>query len=190
MRLLISAVTVGIVLCGCAVTMRPQAEVASRPLDIRTLQASVVRMGSLHGEALYGIRLRSYVCSRSSADADRTVPTSFRIAHYVTAGKTASKWSKPFRVVDNDLYWVVSLGETRGACGYVVFEDVIPPQNYGGVESPLGALGYSDRYRCYGVRLTLRAALGRPDQPTQTRISATRRAIVQCGRFHARRSRG
>ena len=78
----------------------------------------------------------------------------------------------------------VSLGETRGACGYVTFEDLIPPENYGGVESPLGALGYSNRYRCYGVQLTLRAELGSADQRTSTPISATRRAVVQCGRFH------
>jgi len=150
---------------------------------MRTLKASVVRIGSLHGEPSYGVRLRAFICSRSSAEADRTVPTSFRIAHYVTPGRRPTKWSKPFRVVDNDLYWLVSLGETRGACGYVEFEDVLPPENYGGVESPLGALGYSDRYRCYGVELTLRAALGSADQRTSRPISATRRAIVQCGRF-------
>jgi hypothetical protein len=66
-----------------------------------------------------------------------------------------TKWAKPFRVLDNDLYWVVSLGETRGACGYVEFEDVIPPDNYGGAESALGVLGYSSLYHCYGVQLTL-----------------------------------
>ncbi len=89
-------------------------------------------MGSLRGEPLYGVRLRALVCSRSSADADRTYPTSFRIAHYVTAGRAVTEWRTPFRVLDNDLYWLVSLGETRGVCGDVVFEDVIPPANYGG----------------------------------------------------------
>ena len=89
-------------------------------------------------------------------------------------------------MVDNDLYWVVSLGETRGACGYLDFEDVIPRENYGGVESALGVLGYSSRYRCYGVRLTLRAVLGSADQRTPTPISASRRTIIQCGRFHPR----
>jgi hypothetical protein len=169
---------------GCTAAAAPHNEAASPPLEMRTLQASVVRVGSLHGQPLYGLRLRAYLCSQSSAEADRTVPTSFRVAHSVTAGRTARTWSKPFRVVDNDLYWLVSLGETRGVCGYVTFEDVIPPENYGGVESPLGALGYSDRYRCYGVRLTLRAVLGSADQRTSTRISASRRAIVQCGHFH------
>src|SRR4051794_7836669 len=174
MRFLMCVATGGVALCGVA-TAAPHSEAAFRPLEMRTLRASVARMGSLHGEPLYGVQLRAFVCSRSSAEADRTVPTSFRIAHYVTPRRTASKWSKPFRVVDNDLYWVVSLGETRSACGYVEFEDVIPPENYGGVESPLGALGYSDRYRCYGVELTLRAALGSVDQRTSTPISASRR---------------
>jgi hypothetical protein len=134
MRLLVSAAAVGTTLGVSAVmaTAAPHARVASRALEMRTLTASVVRMGSLHGRPLYGLRLRSYVCSRSSAEADRTVPTSFRITHYVVTNRSASRWGRPFRVVDNDLYWVVSLGEARGACGYVSFEDVIPPENYGG----------------------------------------------------------
>jgi hypothetical protein len=190
MRLLIRATGVGVALCGCGALLAtkgmPQSAVAPKPLDMRTLQGSVVRMGSLRGEPLYGLRLRAFVCSRSSAEADRTVPTSFRIAHYVTSGRTATKWGRPFRALDNDLHWLVSLGETGGACRYVEFEDVIPPENYGGVESPLGALGYSDTHRCYGVRLTLRAALGSADQRTWKPISASRRVIIQCGRFRLR----
>jgi hypothetical protein len=139
-------------------------------------------MGSLRGKPLFGVRLHALVCSRSSAEADRTYPTSFRIAHYVTAGRAAAKWATPFRVLDNDLYWLVSLGETSGVCGDVVFEDVIPPANYGGVESPLGRLGYG-RNRCYGVRLALRAMLHSADQATSNPISASKRAIIQCGRF-------
>jgi hypothetical protein len=150
---------------------------------MRTLLGSVVRMGSLHGQPLYGVRLRAFVCSRSAAEADRTVPTSFRIAHYVTSGRTAAKWGTPFRALDNDLYWVVSLGETRGACGYVEFEDVIPPENYGGAESPLGVLGYSRTHRCYGIRLTLWAVLESADHSMSKPISASKRAIIQCGRF-------
>jgi hypothetical protein len=187
MRLLIRATAVGVALCGCdallATRAAPQPAVAPKPLDMRTLQGSVVRMGSLHGEPLYGVRLRAFVCSRSSAEADRTVPTSFRIAHFVTSGRMATNWGKPFRAIDNDLYWLVSLGETRGACGYLEFEDVIPPENYGGVESPLGALGYSRTHRCYGARLTLRAVLGSADNRTSKPISASKRAIIRCGRF-------
>jgi len=151
---------------------------------MRTLSGNVVRMGSLHGEPLLGVRLRAFVCSRSNAEADRTVPTSVRIAHYVTRGRMTTKWGKPFRVLDNDLYWVVSLGETRGACGYVEFEDVIPPDNYGGAESALGVLGYSSLYHCYGVQLTLRAVLDSAEGRTSQPIAASRRAIIQCGRFH------
>jgi len=140
-------------------------------------------MGSLRGEPLYGVRLRAFVCSRSSAEADRTYPTSFRIAHYVTPGRNATDWGKPFRVLANDLYWLVSLGETRKVCGDVEFEDVIPPANYGGLESPLGAMGYSRIHRCYGVRLTLRAVLESRDRTGSTPISASKRAIILCGRF-------
>ena len=153
------------------------AAAAPKPLQMRALQGSVVRMGSLPGEPLYGVRLRAFVCSRSSAEADRTYPTSFRIAHYVTSGKTARAWREPFRVLDNELHWLVPLGETRAVCGNVEFEDFIPPSNYGGVESPLGGMGYSRRHRCYGIRLTLRAVLERRD------VAASRRAIIQCGRF-------
>jgi hypothetical protein len=164
-----------VALCGCggsaATNGVTQTAVALEPLEIRTLQGFVVRIGSLHGEPLYGVRLRASVCSQSSGEADRTVPTSFRIAHYVTSGRTATKWERPFRALDNDLYWLV-FWETRAACRYVEFEDVIPPANYGGAHSPLGALGYNTQ-RCYGVRLTLRAPLGTVD----------RRVVVQCGRF-------
>ena len=185
MRILVAATALGAALCG-GVTARsaPLSDVAAKPLDLRSLHGSVVRIGSLHGQPSYGVRLRAFVCSRSSAEADRTVPTSFRIAHYVTAGRKATRWGRPFRVVDNDLYWVVSLGETRGACGYLDFEDVIPPENYGGAESALGVMGYSDKYRCYGIRLTVRASLGSADQRTVTPVAASRRAIIQCGRFH------
>lgn len=153
---------------------------------MRALQGSVVRMGSLPGEPLYGVRLRAFVCSRSSAEADRTYPTSFRIAHYVTSGRTARAWGEPFRVLDNELHWLVPLGETRVVCGNVEFEDFIPPSSYGGVESPLGAMGYSRFHRCYGVRLTLTAVLEKPSKTASTPISASRRAIVQCGRFRPR----
>jgi hypothetical protein len=140
-------------------------------------------MGSLRGAPLYGVHLRAFVCSRSRAEADRTFPTSFRIAHYVTPARATTGWGKPFRVLDNDLHWLVPLGETRRICGNIEFEDVIPPENYGGLESPLGALGYSRLHRCYGVRLTLRAALEGPNHEKATPVSANRRAIILCGRF-------
>jgi hypothetical protein len=90
-----------------------------------------------------------------------------------------------FRVMENELHWLVPLGETRGTCGGVELEDVIPPANYGGLESPLGCLGYCRGYRCYGVQFTLRAVL---DDRRHTPMSASKRAVIQCGRFSARLS--
>ena len=151
-------------------------------LRVSRLQGSVVRIGTLHGEPLLGVRLRAFVCARSAAEADRIYPTSFRVAHYITPGRAAIHWPERFRVMSNELHWLVPLGETtRGACRRrIEFEDVIPPDNYGGLESPLGCLGYCRAHRCYGIQLTLRAVL---DDRRRTRVSASRRAIVQCGRF-------
>jgi hypothetical protein len=149
-------------------------------LRVSRLEGTVVRMGSLRGEPLYGVRLRAFVCSRSAAEADRTYPTSFRVAHHVTPGRAATHWPEAFRIMENELHWLVPLGETRGVCGEVEFEDVIPPSNYGGLESPLGCLGYCRRHRCYGIQFTLRAVL---DNRRRTATSASRRAIIQCGRF-------
>jgi hypothetical protein len=150
-------------------------------LRVSRLHGTVVRMGSLQGEPLYGVRLRAFVCSRSAALADRTYPTSFRIAHYVTPGRASTHWPEAFRVMENELHWLVPLGETGGACRRdVEFEDVIPPANYGGLESPLGLMGYSRTHRCYGIQFTLRALLA---NRRRTAMSASRRAILQCGRF-------
>jgi hypothetical protein len=151
-------------------------------LRITRLHGAVVRMGSIGGEPLYGVRLRAEVCARSAALADQTYPTSFSIAHHVTPGRAATRWPKAFRVMFDELHWLVPLGETTGgACRRVVeFEDVIPPDDYGGVESPLGCLGYCRASRCYGVQLTLRA-IAADRRPA--RMAASRRAIIQCGRF-------
>lgn len=151
-------------------------------LRITELRGKVVRMGSLPGEPLLGVRLRADVCSRSATEADLTYPTSFSIAHHVTAGRATTRWPEAFRVMFNELHWLVPLGETtKGACRRgVEFEDVIPPPSYGGVESPLGCLGYCRDSRCYGIQLTLRAVLA---NDRNTRIASSRRAVIQCGRF-------
>jgi hypothetical protein len=160
-------------------TVRVDAQ-AQPPLRIREVRGSVVRMGSLGGERLLGVRLRADVCSRSGTEADRTYPTSFRIAHYALRSR-AAKWGKPFRTLANDLYWIVPLGETRRVCGDVEFEDVIPPDNYGGLESALGYLR-----GCYAVHLMFNAILESPNRGTFTPISAGKRVILQCGRFGPR----
>jgi hypothetical protein len=81
--------------------------------------------------------------------------------------------------MSNNLHWLVTFGETRGVCGDIGFEDVIPPNNYGGVESSLGYL----RARCYGVQLTINAVLVGAAGSSSTPISASGRAIVLCSRF-------
>lgn len=179
----IIAVVVTVAACvGASKSGANGSATVQRPLQIRALQGSVVRMGTLHGKPLYGVRLIAFVCSRSAALADRTYPTSFRIAHYVTPGRATTPWPRAFRLMSNELHWLVPLGETtEGACRrQVEFEDVIPPANYGGLESPLGVMGYGRTQRCYGIELTLRAVL---DNRRRTAMSASRRVIIQCGRF-------
>lgn len=180
--------TAGLAICLLLATdAAAQSAPTSKPLEIRTLNGSVVRVGSLHGAPLYGVRLRALVCAESAGALDRSFPMSFRIAHYVNPGTTASNWGAPFRAVDNDLYWVVPLGEdAAGACRSVGFEDVIPPDNYGGVESALGAMGYSKARRCYGVQLTVRAALDSAGGKTSRPVFASKRAVIQCGKFRPR----
>jgi hypothetical protein len=147
------------------------------------LEGVVVRMGSLEGQPLYGVRLRAVVCSRSARDADHSFPSSFRVAHYVIRGRMAAIWGRPFRVMDDELHWLVSLGESTEKCGRVTFEDVIPPDDYQGLESPLGVMGFTPSARCYGIQLTLRAGLESHSATRLTPISATRRTVIQCGRF-------
>jgi hypothetical protein len=185
---LLGVAVVAIALVGCgageptAADPPREAGAESPPLRIRELRASVVRMGSMNGQPLLGVRLRAATCARSNAEGDRLLPISFRVAHYVTSRPRSRRWGRPFRVMSNDMYWIVTFGETRGTCGEIELEDVIPPANYGGVESALGFL----RSRCYGVHLTIRAVLlGGGDRHLKP-FSAGRRAIVQCARFGPR----
>jgi len=60
------------------------------------------------------------------------------------------------------------------ACGYVTFEDAIPADNYGGVESALGVLGYSSLYHCYGVQLTLRRSSAAPTAARRSELPPAR----------------
>jgi len=164
---------------------------ASEPLRIRELHGSVVRMGSLRAGALgsvepplYGVRLRADICARSRAEADRMYPVSFRIAHYARASRGDIKWGRPFRIVVNDLYWIVPFGEGHGVCGVVEFEDVTPPTNYAGVESALGF--YPGRRGCYGVQLRLNAIIESANRTISTPVSAHERAVIHCGPFPRR----
>jgi hypothetical protein len=183
---LLGVAGVAIALVGCggndqgAADRLQKSASANPPLRIRELRASVVRMGSFRHEPLLGVRLRAAACARSNAEGDRIYPTSFRVAHFVVRRPRAPvQWKRPFRVMSNNLHWLVPFGETRGMCGAIEFEDVIPPNNYGGVESSLGYL----HKRCYGVHLTINAVIVSTDDSGSTPISASGRAIVQCGRF-------
>jgi hypothetical protein len=139
-------------------------------------------MGSLgsrsRSEPLYGIRLRANVCSRSHAEATRTYPTSYRIAHYVWSTRGQAEWKRPFRILVNELHWLVPLGETRDVCGDVDFDDVLPPDNYGGVESPLG-----NPLHCYGVQLRIEFALYPAKRAPARTVYASKRVKIQCGQF-------
>ena len=55
-RLLVAVAAVGSAL-WCTVGTAS----AAPPLELRRLDASVVRVGTLHGEPLFGVRLRTYV---------------------------------------------------------------------------------------------------------------------------------
>jgi hypothetical protein len=183
-RRLLGVIALALGLVGCG-AQRSSAD--DPPLRIRDLRASVVRMATLRDHPLYGnepllgVRLRADTCAPSLADARDILPTSYRVAHFVTRRPKAANWGRPFRVMTNDVYWIVPFGETGRVCRVLDFDDVVPPDNYQGVESALGHL----RGRCYGVRLTIEGVfLGRRrDSPP---ISASRRAIVQCSRFGPR----
>ena len=140
-------------------------------------------MGTLqsapYADPLYGLRLRADVCTRSHAEATQLYATTFRIAHYEPRTRTQADWGHPFRVVANDQHWLVPFGETHDVCGEIVAEDMIPPDNYGGVESPLG-----NPLHCWGVRLRIDAFLDSGERTSGTEVSATARTIVQCGSFH------
>jgi hypothetical protein len=126
---------------------------------------SVVRLGSLGREPLYGVRLRVTLCLSSAATALSTYPSETRITHYAVS-KSRTHWWAARTTIDR-APWELSLGENWSgkACGPAEFDDLIPPSHYG-VES----LG--NRNGCYGVRLTL----------TVNGVQASRRVIVTCGR--------
>ena len=76
----------------------------------------------------------------------------------------------PVRSVLDYPRWLVPLGEAwSGKCGPLLLEDPVPDEYYGGVERLGNPLS------CYGVELTIKAGGRR----------ASRRAIIQCGGFHA-----
>jgi hypothetical protein len=178
----VAAVAIALSACGGDVKSTGKTAATDPPLRIRDLRASVVRMGSSRGEPLYGVRLRADTCARSRAEALRIFPTAFRVAHFVTRTPKAANWGRPFRIMTNDLYWIVPFGETGRLCSVIELGDVVPADNYQGVESALGYL----RGRCYGVHVRVDAILESSDRKRSTPISAGRRTVVQCARFGPR----
>jgi hypothetical protein len=149
--------------CGSATEPRPAAPAALR---IEKLGGAVARIGSLHGRPLLGTRLRATVCARF---AEATYPDVIAVTHFVLAGKPNRWW--PVRDVIDHPRWLVPLGEAWNGrpCGPLYLEDPVPDEYYGGVERLGNPLS------CYGVELTIRAGGRR----------ASRRAVIQCGGFHA-----
>jgi hypothetical protein len=129
------------------------------------LSGSVVRLGSQGGFPLLGVRLRASVCLRSRSEALSTFPDTFGITHFAVVTIRSRRQWWPVRTVVDRPHWLVPFGETwPGACGEVLVEDAIPPEQY--VTESLG-----NQNSCYGVALTIRAGASR----------ATRRIIVGCG---------
>ena len=135
--------------------------------------------GPYAGQPLYGVRLRADVCTQSHAQATQLYPTTFRIAHFEPRTRKQVDWGRPFRTMANDQHWLVPFGETHNVCGEILAEDLVPPDNYGGVESPLG-----NPLHCWGVELRIEAVLVPSSGNSATDASATARTIVQCGAFH------
>ena len=150
--------------CGTA-TEHPGAVVTVPKLRIVKLRGSVVRLGTMSGYRLLGVRLRATVCVGSP---QAVYPDAIGVTHYVVT-RSRKRW-RPARSVVDHAPWLVPIGETWHGkpCGPVVVEDPITPDHYG-VESLGNPLS------CYGVRLTIEADGKR----------ATRRAIVRCGGLRA-----
>jgi hypothetical protein len=146
---------------AASVLARPDAPIRLR---ITGLTGSVVRLGSVGSEPLYGVRLRARICFSSAAMALSTTPDETRITHFAVS-KLRTRWWAARTTIDR-APWLVSFGENWGgkACGPALFQDAIPASHYG-VES----LGNPNG--CYGVSLTIKA---RGEQ-------ASRRIVVTCG---------
>jgi hypothetical protein len=105
-------------------------------------------------------------------------PATIRISHHDPRTRRQADWGRPFRTMANDLHWLVPWGEAHRACDVFVAEDMIPPDNYGGVESPLG-----NPQHCWGVQLQIDAVVDPVSGTSSTLTSGTARTIVQCGTF-------
>jgi len=180
------ALGVAVVATGFAVSR--DTSVPPGSFRIAKLRAAVVEMGELaswdYHDKAYGVRLRATVCFEPDAMAVESYPLEFQIAHYALSESQPASWGRPFRTVADDAHWIVPFGETIDECGEVVLEDILPDNDYKGLESELGIMSAPPEYatgHCYGVALRIKA-LFETKRPVVR--YANGRAIVRCGSFH------
>jgi hypothetical protein len=177
LRRCVAGVAACLLISGCGeVTTSVRAGKAVPPLGIRSLRGAVVLVRSgPYTDRVNAVRLRANVCE-NSPDAAQTYPESYRIGHYVWYRRKPPVWEQPFRVLVEELHWLVPFGEIQRRCRDLVFEDVIPSDDYGGVESPLG-----NPFNCYGVRLRIEFKRVTPRRTTM--FSTSKRTRIECGAF-------
>lgn len=179
------ALIVAVVATGFAVSHGTSVPPGS--FRIAKLRGAVVEMGELaawdYHDKAYGVRLRATVCFEPDASVE-SYPLEFQITHFAFSESQPESWGLPFRTVADDAHWIVPFGESIRKCGEVVVEDVLPDNDYKGLESELGILSAPPEYakgHCYGVALRIKA-LFLAKRPVVRH--AVGRAIVQCGSFH------
>jgi hypothetical protein len=183
------ALVLAIVAIGFAVSHHTSADNLS--FRVAKLRGRVVEMGELaswdfHDKA-YGVRLRATLCFQPNARTVESYPLEFQIAHYALPDSLSKSWGEPFRTVADSANWIVPFEETIDKCGDVVLEDILPDEDYKGVESDLGLMTVPAAVRvennlrqCYGVELRVKARF--ESKPPVVR-HASGRVIVQCGSF-------
>jgi hypothetical protein len=183
------ALVFAIVAIGFAVSHRTSADNLS--FRVAKLRGTVLEMGELaswdfHDKA-YGVRLRATISFQPNARTVESYPLEFQIAHYALPDSPSKSWGEPFRTVADSANWIVPFGETIDKCGDVVLEDILPDEDYKGVESDLGLMTVPAAVRvennlrqCYGVELRVKARF--ESKPPVVR-HASGRVIVQCGSF-------
>jgi hypothetical protein len=160
-KLLVGILGLSMLASACGTATQTPRRPPRATLRIVKLRGSVVRLGTMSGYRLLGVRLRATVCVGTPV---AIYPDGIGVTHYVVTRSRKRWW--PARSVVDHAPWLVPFGETWHGrpCGPLVVEDPITPGHYG-VESLGNPLS------CYGVRLSIQADGRR----------ASRRAIIRCG---------
>ena len=186
--IVLAALTVALVATGFALSNGTSVPPGS--IRIAKLRAAVVEMGELasydYYDKAYGVRVRATVCFEPDARAVESYPLEYQITHFAFSQSQPESWGPPFRTVADDVNWLVPFGEAgfEDGCSEVVVEDVLPDNDYKGLESELGILSAPPEYangQCYGVALRIKVLF-----LTNRRVvrHADGRTIVRCGSFH------